>query len=426
MKASLRQKLMDMAKERGDFLASAETALEEGRQEDYASAMEKVTNLNGEMGRVQALIQEQDRKALEGPAPGAAEVRDMAEERGALLMKGDPVTFSVHEIRRAVMNESVTAAPSGTTLATGTLVEPTGAGSNIRDPLGNGVSSIVDQVYVQDLTGMGAFMEPYVISELEASSGRVEALAGTARPQSVDPAFGIAEIKPYELNVTTFVDRNISRLSPANYYDKIFGMAMRAMRRKLAGFIVNGDGETSHVMHGIKTALNKAGNPIYATQNVSGVDVDLLDTLYFAYGSSSEMGPRARLLLTKQDLKALGALRGTNEKRRLLEVTPDAGNPNTGAIRDGGMVLSYTICPDLTSLAGAPAGEADLQTMLYGDPMNYELGLFGGDTVRVDESVKAVERMVAILGDAMVGGNLIVDKGFVVATVPKSGGTAAG
>jgi len=417
---------MDMAKERGDFLASAETALEEGRQEDYASAMEKVTNLNGEMGRVQALIQEQDRKALEGPAPGAAEVRDMAEERGALLMKGDPVTFSVHEIRRAVMNESVTAAPSGTTLATGTLVEPTGAGSNIRDPLGNGVSSIVDQVYVQDLTGMGAFMEPYVISELEASSGRVEALAGTARPQSVDPAFGIAEIKPYELNVTTFVDRNISRLSPANYYDKIFGMAMRAMRRKLAGFIVNGDGETSHVMHGIKTALNKAGNPIYATQNVSGVDVDLLDTLYFAYGSSSEMGPRARLLLTKQDLKALGALRGTNEKRRLLEVTPDAGNPNTGAIRDGGMVLSYTICPDLTSLAGAPAGEADLQTMLYGDPMNYELGLFGGYTVRVDESVKAVERMVAILGDAMVGGNLIVDKGFVVATVPKSGGTAAG
>lgn len=421
MKASLRQKLMDMAKERGDFLASAETALEEGRQEDYDAAYEKVTNLNGEMSRIQALIQEQDRKALEGPAPGAAEVRDMAEERGSLLMKGDSVTFSVNEIRRAVLNETT---PSGTTLATGTLVEPTGAGSNIRDPLGSGVSSIVDQVYVQDLTGMGAFMEPYVISELEANSGKVEVLAGTARAQSVDPAFGIAEIKPIELNVTTFVDRNISRLSPANYYGKIFGMAMRAMRRRLAGFIVNGDNESSHVMHGIKTALNKAGNPIYATQNVSGVDVDLLDTLYFAYGSSSEMGPHARLLLTKQDLKALGALRGTNEKRRLLEITPDAGNPNTGTIRDGGMVLSYTICPDLTSLAGATAGSADLQTMLYGDPMNYELGLFGGYTVRVDESVKAVERMVAILGDAMVGGNLIVDKGFVVATVPKSGGAA--
>ena len=422
MKPSLRQKLMDMAKERGDFISSAEAALDEGRREDYNSAMEKVTNLNGEMDRIQALIQEQDRKALDDPAPGAAEVRDMAEERGALLMKGEEVTFSVNEVRRAVMNETASTTPAGTTLATGSLVEPTGAGSNIRDPLGNGVSSIVDQVFVQDLTNMGAFMEPYVISELEASAGKVETLAGTARAQSVDPTSGVAEIKPYELNVTTFVDRNISRLTPANYYEKIFGMAMRAMRRKLAGFIVNGDGETSHVMHGIKTALNKAGNPIYATQNVTGLTVDLLDTLYFAYGSSSEMGPRARLLLTKQDLKALGALRGANEKRRLLEITPDAGNPNTGTIRDGGMVLSYTICPDLTSLSGATAGSADIQTMLYGDPMNYELGLFGGYTVRVDESVKAVERMVAILGDAMVGGNLIVDKGFVVGTTPAAAG----
>ena len=29
--------------------------------------------------------------------------------------------------------------------------------------------------------------------------------------------------------------------------------------------------------------------------------------------------------------------------------------------------------------------------------------------------------MLTILGDAMIGGNLIVDKGFVVATLPKSG-----
>ena len=35
-------------------------------------------------------------------------------------------------------------------------------------------------------------------------------------------------------------------------------------------------------------------------------------------------------------------------------------------------------------------------------------------TVRVDESVKAVERMLTILGDAMVGGNLIRHHGFSV------------
>ena len=59
--------------------------------------------------------------------------------------------------------------------------------------------------------------------------------------------------------------------------------------------------------------------------------------------------------------------------------------------------------------------------MLYGDPSNYEMGLFGDYSIRVDESIKGVERMVTILGDAMVGGNLIVHRGIVVATVPKSG-----
>lgn len=413
MKASLRQRLMDMAAERGDFLSEAETALNEGRQDDYSSAMEKVTNLNAEMGRIQALISEQDRQALEAPGPSAAESRDMAEERGAALMRGDRVEFSVNEVRRAVMN----AAGTGTTLASGNLVEPTGAGTNIRDPLGNVVSSIVDQVYTQDLSGLGAWMEPYVLTELEASAGKVETLAGKARTVSTDPSFGIAEIKPYELNVTTFVDRNIARLSTANYYEKIYGMAMRAMRRKLAGFIVNGDGETNHVMHGIKTAKNKAGAVICSTVDVTGVDETLLDTLYFAYGSDSATGPSARLYLTKADLAAIGKQRNS-DKARVFKIRPDSSNANSGTIEDGGVIVPYTIVPDLTSLSDTTQGSTSVQTMCYGDPVNYELGLFGPYSIRIDESVKAVERMTTILGDAMVGGNLIVDKGFVVATVP--------
>ena len=88
--------------------------------------------------------------------------------------------------------------------------------------------------------------------------------------------------------------------------------------------------------------------------------------------------------------------------------------------KDGGVIVPYSIASNLTALSGTTQGSAAIQTMVYGDPMNYELGLFGDYTVRVDESVKAVERMLTILGDAMVGGNLIVDKGFVVATLPKT------
>lgn len=408
----LKRKLIDLSNQRTQLLQDASTALEAGNTADYDAAMEEVTNLNAEIQRIQNLLVEQERRLME-QQPTGAEVRDMAEERGSTLMKGGEVKFSALEVRRAILNQ--------TTLATGSLVQPTGAGSDIRDPLGNVVSSIVDQVLVTDMSGMGSYMEPYVISELDASAGNVASLAGTARAASTDPAFGIAEIKPYEINTTSYVDRNISNLSPANYYAKIQGMAMRAMRRKLASLILNGDGSSSSpVFFGMKTAKNKAGANIYTTVGVSAVDVNLLDTLYFAYGSGDAMGTNARLLLTKADLKAIGALRGANEKRRLFEIIPDAGNPNTGTIRDGGLVIPYTICSDLTSLSTAKAGSSSVQTMGYGDPMNFEVGLFGDFTVRVDESVKAVERMHTILGDAMVGGNLIVDKGMVWATLSAS------
>lgn len=409
---NLRRDLVDLTTQRTARLEAAQSALEAGNQADYESAMTDVRGFNGRIQRIQDLITEQDRQILAAPAPTGAEARDMAEERGHALMTGQAVTFTADETRRAVMNS--------VTLATGTLVEPTGAGSNIRDPLGNVVSSIVDQVYVQNLTGMGSFLEPYVISEIAAKGGKVSTNAGKARTTSTDPTFGVAKISPYELNVTQFVDRNISRLSPADYYGKIYNMAMRAMRRKLAALIVNGDGQASPDMFGIKNAKNVAGAAIAADVDISAIDENLLDTLFFRYGSDEAIGQNARLLLNKTDLAAIGKLRNS-DMQRVFKINPAAGNPNIGTIEDGGNIVPYTIVSDLTALSASKQTTSPIQTMLYGDPANYELGLFGDYTVRVDDSVKAVERMVTILGDAMVGGNLIVYKGFVIANLPKSG-----
>ena len=405
----MRRKMNDLMAKRAGMLADAEAAYKSVDHDAYTAKMTAIGNINNEINEVKALIDEQDRQFM-AKAPDAREEAEKAQERGNALLKGGEVKFSADEVRKAV------------TLATGTLVEPTGVGSDVRDIIGGAVSSIVDQVSVADLTGMGAYQEPYVISELTANANTVASKAGASRAASTDPTFGVAEIKPYELTVTSFVDRNLARLTPANYYAKIYNMAMRAMRRKLATLIVNGDGETTHVMYGIKNAVNKAGSTIYSTANVSAVDVNLLDNLYFAYGTDDALAPNARLLLTKSDLKAIGQLRGTNEKQRLFTIEPDMGNPNTGIIRDGGVVIPYTICSDLTSLSGATASTSGaIQTMCYGSPANYLLGLFGDFTIRVDESFKAQERLLTILGDAFVGGNLVADKGFVVATVPKSG-----
>ena len=415
----MRRKMIDLMQQRTQLLEKAEALLKDGRREDYRTEMDKVAAMNTEIQDLQKLLEEQDRKFMEKPADPAEE-KDKAAERGSALMKGQEVKFSVQEVRKALFVPG--AVEKSVTLATGTLAQPTGAGTNIRDPLGNGVGAIIDQVYVQDLTGMASYLEPYVISEFDASGADVATAAGTARTASSDPTFGVAKISPYELTTTSYVDRNISRLTPANYYAKTFAMAMRALRRDTVKMIFNGDGQsTNNDMFGIKTAKNVAGSTIFSTLNVTAVDADLLTNLMFAYGGGEELGGNCRLYLNKADLLALGKLRGTNEKRRLFDIVPDAGNPNTGTIREGGTIVPYSIASNLTALSGSSAGSSAIQTMVYGDPMNYELGLFGDYTVRVDESVKAVERMLTILGDAMVGGNLIVDKGFVVATVAATG-----
>ena len=413
---SMRRKLTEKLQARTALLEKAEGLLQEGNREEYRTQMEAVKAMNGEIEEIKGLIQEQDRKFME-KAPDLAEEKDKAEERGNALMKGQEVKFSALEVSKALFLPQH-AVEKSVTLATGTLAQPTGAGTNIRDPLGNGVGAIIDQVYVQDLTGMASYLEPYVISEFDASGADVATAAGTARTASGDPTFGVAKIAPYELTTTSYVDRNISRLTPANYYAKVYAMAIRAMRRDTVKMIFNGDGQSTNDMFGIKTAKNIAGNAIYATKELSAVDADLLTELMFAYGGDEMLGGSCRLYLNKADLLALGKIRGTNEKRRLFDIVPDAGNPNTGTIREGGSIVPYSIASNLTALSGSSQGSAAIQTMVYGDPMNYELGLFGDYTVRVDESVKAVERMLTILGDAMVGGNLIVDKGFVVATLP--------
>ena len=402
----MRRKLIDLKTQRTTLLEGAEALLKDGKREEYRAEMAKVAAMNNEIRDVEELVREQDRKFLE-KAADPAEERDKAEERGNALMKGHEVQFSPMEVAKALFAPRQT--EKAVTLATGTLAQPTGAGTDIRDAMGYGVGAIIDQVYVQDLTGMAAYLEPYVISEPAANGAKVS-------------TFGGAKISPSELTPTSYVDRNISRLTPANYYAKVFGMAMRAMRRDTVGMIFNGDGQSTNEMFGIKTAKNVAGSTIYASLDVEAVGPDLLTELMFAYGGDEELGGNCRLYLNKKDLLALGKLRGTNEKRRLFDIVPDAGTPNTGTIREGGTIVPYSISSKLTALSASTQGAAAIQTMVYGDPMNYELGLFGAYTVRVDESVKAVERMLTILGDAMVGGNLIVDKGFVVATLPKSSG----
>ncbi|MFR1050275.1 MAG: phage major capsid protein [Lachnospirales bacterium] len=406
-----REKLIDLSNRRTAALEAANAAMEAGNTAEYDSAMANVTNLNAEIQRVQNLIAEQER-IIDARTPSEGELRDVAEGRANDLRSGGEVTFAQDEVRRFIRN--------AVTLATETLAEPTGVDGTIRDAMGNVPGSIIDRVSVMDLTGMGSFLVPYSISDLTATGGKVKTNAGTARSAGADPSLAYAELRPYEVNVTQYIDRNISRLTPVAYYNYIQSMSMRAMRRKVAALIANGDGQSSPDMHGIKTAKNKAGSAICAGVDISAINENIMDDLFFAYGSDEACGENAYLFLNKLDLKAIGKLRN-GDKNKIFKITRTSANE--GVIDDSGSTTPYSILKDLTALSTTTAASgAATPTMIYGDPANYLLGLFGGFTIRIDQSYKAAERLDTILGDVLVGGNVVVDKGFVIANLPKSGG----
>ena len=377
-----------------------------------AEDADQVRSLGGELETVQAEIR--DAKAqldIMDNTPERREFNPMAafglktkagedeEKRAKAFAESGKMTIEGAEARSIL-------------LGTGSLAKPTKV-SGINNAQ-NTVSSIIDQVRVEDATGMGEDKEAYVKSIQSAGM----ATDGTASAPS-DPVFRTAAIKPFLIDTLTYVSREISKQTPLRYAEKVQELAMQALRTKAAKLIVSGNGSTEP--YGIINAVNTEQTPetIYESLTLDSnvIDATTLRKIVFAYGGNENIGANAVLYLNKADLIAFGDVRGGNEKKAIYEIIPDGTNPNTGVIKEGGLAVPYCINSECTALSSATKGSTPIKTMIYGDPMNYKLDLFGDYEVRVSEDYKFGERMLAILGEVMLGGNITFDKGFVVVTL---------
>ena len=377
-----------------------------------AEDADQVRSLGGELETVQAEIR--DAKAQLVSLDNTPEQRDFnplaafgletkagekAEKRAKAFAESGKMTIEGTEARSILLN-------------TGSLAKPTKV-SGINNAQ-NTVSSIIDQVRVEDATGMGEDKEAYVKSIQNAGM----ATDGTASTPS-DPVFRTAAIKPFLIDTLTYVSREIAKQTPLRYAEKVQELAMQALRTKAAKLIVSGNGSTEP--YGIINAVNTEQTPeaIYESLTLDSnvIDATTLRKIVFAYGGNENIGANAVLYLNKADLIAFGDVRGGSEKKAIYEIIPDGANPNTGIIKEGGLAVPYCINSECTALSSATKGSTPIKTMIYGDPMNYKLDLFGDYEVRVSEDYKFGERMLAILGEVMLGGNITYDKGFVVVTL---------
>ena len=301
-----------------------------------------------------------------------------------------------------------------TLLASGGIVKPTRVGG-ITDPF-NTQLTILDQVRVDDMTGAGTYKE----SLLKTYSTASERTDGVAQAES-DPVFGSVTITPQLIAVTSYVSKELEKTTPLNYLSKVQESALVALKVKLAQDIVSK----------IKVAQDDAGADLFQTLEASAtngmlsggsgaINEKTLRNIVMNYGGDANVMGNAVLYLNKADLIAFGDVRGTNEKKAVYEITPNADNPNIGTIKDGGLTVPYCIIPTLTPLAGTAQTTSAIQTMIYGSPLNYKLSLFGDYTVEASRDENFSKGLISILGEVMVGGNVVAYNGFEIVTIPAS------
>lgn len=365
-----------------------------------------------------------DIEALSDEADNLIEERGKFEARAKLLNKiaagagtvVEPIAPVENEEEKRAKNFAETRRASvpvkqvrSTLISSGKLATPTGV-SGINELVGSRVSSIIDMVKIVDCSGMGANKVAYLDTDMAAAAAQTEGSAVTA----TDPTFGYVEIKPASIRTMAQISEQVKAQTPLLYREKVVEQAMLALRKKAAE-LVTAALKSSTLVHSNAASLDNSKKGV--------INDKTLRALALAYGGDESVVGEAVLFLNKTDLIAFGDVRGTNEKKAVYEITPDTANPNTGTIKDGGLVVRYCLNSNLTALAGtAQTTTAAQPTMFYGNPQCLELDLFKDYTIRTSDDFAIDKGLETIIGASELGAGVVVKNGFVTLTIAK--GTA--
>lgn len=313
-------------------------------------------------------------KTMENTAINNTEV-NVAEERAKAFASSHKMTIENTEARAAVL------------VSGGTIAQPVGVtGINGTHPQ---VSSIVDMVKIVDASNMGG---GYKIAYEKTVADAAAHTEGGDIAES-EPAFGLLNVVAEDVALVSYISNKVRRQSPLTYANKVRESAMTALRKAASKKIV--------------AAL--VASEITEELTISAIDHTTLRKIALSLGGDEAVVGSAVLMLNKKDLIAFGDARGTNEKKAVYEITPDASNPNTGIIKDGGLSVKYVINNNCPALSGGGTGKC----MFYGNPQAIELPLFGDYEVATSEDYKFGQDMLTVRGTASMGAAMGVYKGFV-------------
>lgn len=342
----------------------------------------KKEELEAELAEVNAQIAELDKPAEEEQPQRKLNFMNK-EERGVKKMNIEERKAAAEkfvETRKATYGAEETRA---VLVSSGKIATPTEV-DGINENGFVGVSSIIDLVKVVNCEGMGRNRVSYVVTDAAAAAQTEGGKAG-----GTGAAFDFVDITPESVAILDSISKQTKKQSPLQYEAKVKEKAMLALRKDAARIVTE------------KVLASK----LLSTQTVAALDQNAVRDIVLNYGGDEGVDGAAYLFLNKADLITLGKVRGSNEKKAVFEIIPDA-NPNTGTIKDGGTIVKYCLNKNLT------AG-----TLLYGQPKNIELDLFSNYEIKVSEDFMFDTLMDAIRGDVELGAEVIAQGGIVKITV---------
>ena len=383
-------KLLTAKQEQRDTMQ--QSLIDSDDKEERAAIGETLAKLAEEIADVEAMLEEIDQPAEQEAASENTDTENTENnnERGMNVMatmrtENNNDTNKQAEARAKQLHESGKAVIDNTEaravlVSAGKLATPTEV-AGINDIMGARVSSIVDMVKVVDASGMGAYKVAYQLTDAAAAT-----TAEGDEYHAGEPTFDFVEIKPQTETVLSYISKQARKQTPLAYAAKVNESALVALRRRAAAIITE----------------NLLASELNVKLDATALDEKFLRKVALSYGGDESVVGAAVLQINKADLIALGDVRGS-DKKPVYEITPDAANPNTGIIKDGGLSVTYVINSNL-------AGK-----QVYGQMQNFELALFSNYEISVSEDFAFNKGLLAISGDVELGGDVTVKGGFVVA-----------
>lgn len=372
---------------------------------ELAEKQAEMAGLDAEIKELEQLIADADKPAEDNPANEGQPQRKQFlnfEKRGANNMTIEEREKMAKEFAERGTFKKGTAETRAILVSSGDIATPTNVAGDIR-PNFEHVPSIVDEVDVLDLEGMGAYKIPYEVSISTAA----ETAEGAAYNSS-DPTYDYVTLTPSTVTVMSQISKQVKKQTPVNYQTKVEDSAYKALKKKAAAVITNAIATSS---------LSKTVN-IDVVSGAGAITDKTLRNIALNYGSADAVMGDAVLQLTQADLVAFGDVRSDTTLQAVYEITPNAANPNTGTISDGGLTVRYILNSNLTPISGTAQAATAKVGMIYGQPKCCALGLFSGYEVLVSEDFAFDKGMLTIRGDVEMDAKVQVLNGFNVVTLP--------